>query len=134
MVNITAFFKIIRPGNAIMTAVAAILGFWLSNAGNSVKTLILLAISSICSVGYGNVINDIVDARADKINHPDRPIPAGIISINAAKTYMLLLAAAAAISAWTISLPIWQDAFSQFYCLLFILSGLKLRLSQEILP
>jgi len=92
MIKIAPFIKIIRPRNAVMTALAVSLGFWIAQSRLPLVSLALLVISAVCAVGYGNIVNDINDAEADKINHPRRPLPSGEISINAARILAALLA------------------------------------------
>ena len=41
----------------------------------------------------GNIINDIYDLNGDKINHPFRPLPSGVISLKAALIYYFILLA-----------------------------------------
>jgi geranylgeranylglycerol-phosphate geranylgeranyltransferase len=103
MVNITAFFKIIRPGNAAMSGAASALGFWLSGAKGGVTALFFIIFSSACAAGYGNVINDIIDVKSDRINHPERPIPAGLMSSVQARKFMLALAILSLLSAFFVS-------------------------------
>jgi 4-hydroxybenzoate polyprenyltransferase len=103
MVNIPAIFKILRPGNAAMTAAGSCLGFWLAGAQGPFYSIICLALSSAMAVGFGNVINDIIDAKPDAINHPERPIPAGQLSMTSAKILLAVLFVASIISAFAVS-------------------------------
>lgn len=79
-----AFLKIVRPVNAVMSGLAVALGFWLSNNHAPLMTLALLVISAMGAVGFGNSINDIHDMETDKISHPGRPLPQGLISSHTA--------------------------------------------------
>jgi geranylgeranylglycerol-phosphate geranylgeranyltransferase len=95
MIKIGPYIKITRPKNAVMTAAAAALGFWLARSDGSMRSLFLIAASSACAVGFGNTLNDVRDAEADRTNHPDRPIPMGEMSSNAALVWAIVLAACA---------------------------------------
>ena len=87
-----SYLKLIRPVNAFLASVGVILGFWLSGAQATYMHLLLLVAATICALGFGNVINDIKDAKSDKINHPQRPIPKGDISPVQAFIFAVLLA------------------------------------------
>ena len=84
-----AYLEIIRPGNAIMAAIAvllmAIIGF------NYDIPIILGFFVVLFATSGGNVINDFFDYKIDKINKPNRPIPSGRIKLNTAKIYSYFL-------------------------------------------
>jgi geranylgeranylglycerol-phosphate geranylgeranyltransferase len=93
------YITLIRPVNAFMAVIAALIGGLLV-AGNN-PTLFsnlyplgfaLLAVFLI--TGAGNVINDYFDVESDKVNKPKRPIPAGRVSRKKALTFSLVLFAA----------------------------------------
>jgi geranylgeranylglycerol-phosphate geranylgeranyltransferase len=104
MVKIASYIKIMRPKNAALTAIAVALGYWIADSHYPLRSLLLLMLAGICCVGFGNSINDICDAQADKINHPDRPIPKGDIHPRAALIWALVLAAAALSAGTSVSL------------------------------
>jgi len=68
--------RIIRPVNAVVAGLAAILGYGIA-AGNLVTGTILLFSAVFLITAGGNSINDYFDADIDRINRPDRPIPSG---------------------------------------------------------
>lgn len=68
--------RIIRPVNAVVAGLAAILGYGIA-AGNLVTGTILLFSAVFLITAAGNSINDYFDADIDRINRPDRPIPSG---------------------------------------------------------
>jgi len=72
---IFALIKIVRPGNALMTGAAVLLGSWLARSAAPLVSLFLLVAAAMSAVGFGNVINDIVDIETDRVSHPDRPLP-----------------------------------------------------------
>jgi geranylgeranylglycerol-phosphate geranylgeranyltransferase len=97
------YVKILRPGNLFMTAAAVALGRWLGGASWSALSVLLLAAAAMCSAGYGNVINDLIDLPSDRISHPDRPLPRGLISPFSARIYAAILALTALVCAFTVS-------------------------------
>ncbi|HRO47641.1 UbiA-like protein EboC [Agriterribacter sp.] len=108
MDKLIGLLRLMRPAN-IVTAVSDILaGIAIAAyAGDNVisypwQSIALLIISTIGLYGGGVVLNDVFDAELDKAERPERPIPTGLISKNAAAlwgTVLLLggIAAAAAV-------------------------------------
>ena len=90
MMSASAFLRITRPHNAIVAGLTALLGYLIATGTLTVPSLLLAVIVALITAG-GNVINDIFDIDIDRINRPDRPLPAGEISPGAAKTYALAL-------------------------------------------
>jgi len=90
--QLNAYIALTRPVNCVITffvvIVSAIICF---SELNSEYIVILAAVSAALTAAAGNIINDIYDVEADKINHPERPIAKGMISIkNAWIAYLLL--------------------------------------------
>jgi geranylgeranylglycerol-phosphate geranylgeranyltransferase len=73
--------QITRPGNVVMAAAAAALGFWLSGSTSGPLHLAQIILAAASAVGFGNIINDIVDVESDRISHPDRPLPKNELSL-----------------------------------------------------
>ncbi|MCK9630135.1 MAG: geranylgeranylglycerol-phosphate geranylgeranyltransferase [Methanoregula sp.] len=87
------FLNIIRPANAVMAGVAAVVAYLIAT-GTLVLAALLLFIVVVLITAAGNVINDYFDAEIDAVNRADRPIPSGQVSRNAALRYAVLLFAA----------------------------------------
>ncbi len=107
MDKLIGFLRLMRPAN-IVTAVSDILAgvAIAAYAGNNAisypwQSLALLIISTIGLYGGGVVLNDVFDTELDKAERPERPIPSGLISKNAAALWgtVLLLAGIAAAAA-----------------------------------
>ncbi len=103
MRKLLPYFKILRPGNAFMTATAVALGFWLSGSLAPPLSIVSLVLAAICSVGFGNIINDILDIKSDRISHPNRPLPKNEISITTAILMVLFLGVFSIIIAFLVS-------------------------------
>lgn len=101
--NIVPYIRIIRYSNALMAGLTTFLGFWLSDSSLSLLSVFLLIIATICSTGFGNTINDIYDIDSDRINHPNRPLPQGNISVRSAWIFSLLLLTSALASSFSVS-------------------------------
>lgn len=83
------YLEILRPGNAVMAAIAVILMVFVGHNYNI--PVLVGAILVFIITGAGNAINDVFDYRIDAINKPNRPIPSGRISLKIAKYYALSL-------------------------------------------
>ena len=84
------YLALTRPGNMILTAIAVIAGSFIAAGPEIMNFQIEVAICCVCSmmlVGGGNALNDYNDRETDKENHPERPIPSGSISADAASVY-----------------------------------------------
>ena len=84
-----AYLEIIRPGNAVMAAIAVILMMFVGHY-YELPIIICALIVFICT-GAGNTINDVFDVKIDEINKPNRPIPSGRISLENARNYAYAL-------------------------------------------
>ncbi len=58
---------------------------------NTMKLIGLLILSTIGLYGGGVVLNDVFDAKLDKIERPERPIPSGLISKKSAAIFGIIL-------------------------------------------
>jgi geranylgeranylglycerol-phosphate geranylgeranyltransferase len=68
-----------RPANALVAGIAAIVGYLMATGTVVPGTLLLLAIVFLVT-GAGNAINDYYDAEIDRVNRPERPIPSGSVT------------------------------------------------------
>ncbi|WP_292369321.1 geranylgeranylglycerol-phosphate geranylgeranyltransferase [Methanoregula sp. UBA64] len=84
------FLSIIRPANAVVAGLAAIVAYLIAT-GTLVPGVLLLLLVVTLITAAGNVINDYYDAEIDRINRPERPIPSGAVSRNAALIYAGIL-------------------------------------------
>ena len=90
------YLDLTRPGNVILTAIAVVAGSFIAAGDNIVDfqiEILIASISAMMLVGGGNALNDYNDRESDKENHPNRPIPAGLINAEDALTYSRLLLA-----------------------------------------
>ncbi|MCG6912308.1 geranylgeranylglycerol-phosphate geranylgeranyltransferase [bacterium BMS3Abin03] len=102
ILKIYYYILITRPLNIIITLLVVIVGALISKGETYETTNIILAgISAILTAAAGNIINDIIDKNADKINHPVRIIPSGKLSVKQAGIeYFFLVIAACVISSF----------------------------------
>ena len=88
------YIALTRPGNVVLTAIAVVAGSFIA-AGNNIVDfqveILIASISAMMLVGGGNALNDYNDQESDKENHPNRPIPAGLISAENSLLYSQFL-------------------------------------------
>jgi geranylgeranylglycerol-phosphate geranylgeranyltransferase len=85
------WLRLVRVGNTLTALAGTVVG-GLAAKGAGIPfpgefwTLVLLAAISTASVtAGGNVVNDVLDRESDGVNHPDRPLVTGAISVPAAR-------------------------------------------------
>jgi geranylgeranylglycerol-phosphate geranylgeranyltransferase len=100
--NVKAYILITRPINVLITFFVVIVGALICIVSDySIYKILLAALSAALTAGAGNIINDIYDIEADKINHPERPLAKGIIATkNAWMEYFFLILLALAASSF----------------------------------
>jgi len=112
--RLAGFFKIIRPANSIVAGLAAIVAYLIATGTLVPGVILLMAVVTLITAA-GNVINDYFDAEIDLINRPERPIPSGTVSRNAALVYAgVLFLLGILISAFTVPLCLAIALFNAF--------------------
>jgi geranylgeranylglycerol-phosphate geranylgeranyltransferase len=96
---IRKYFILIRLPNCLIASLAVTVGQYLASIPEEFKIIYFPAIVAYFVCGYGNIINDIVDRKSDMINHPNRPLPAGQISIGSARALAIMFLAASGVFA-----------------------------------
>ncbi len=92
MNKIKEFIKLSRPLNFAITFFSIIVGAILCVNGEYSQIKILFAaLSGGLTASAGNTINDIFDIEIDKVNRPDRPLPANTLTPLEASYYYSIL-------------------------------------------
>lgn len=99
-----AYLELMRAGNCVMAAFAALVGVLIAYniLSSSLSLMPIYELSSLIDLsliffvvffitGAGNGLNDYFDIDIDKINKPSRPIPSDKISLKNALYYSLIL-------------------------------------------
>jgi len=79
-----ALRRLTRFDNAVCAGGYTVLGGYLAAPSPDLPVVVRAALVVLSTVCFGNVINDYRDVAADKQMKPDRPLPAGLISLRAA--------------------------------------------------
>jgi geranylgeranylglycerol-phosphate geranylgeranyltransferase len=100
--------QLLRIGNVLVSFAGTLIG-GLDAHGNPFSVtfplwgvLLLAGTSTACVTAGGNVLNDIIDRETDLVNHPDRPLVTGAISVATARR----LATGLLTASWIVILPI----------------------------
>jgi geranylgeranylglycerol-phosphate geranylgeranyltransferase len=113
------FIQITRPLNFAITFLSVIVAAAICIEGEyQLYKIILAAFSASFTLSGGNIINDIQDFEIDKVNHPQRPLAAGKITINQVKTEYVLLTFIALLLSLFISEPAFVIVLSTTVLLL----------------
>jgi geranylgeranylglycerol-phosphate geranylgeranyltransferase len=100
-----ASLDLMRPVNCVMIGFAVIVGFFVSKPAD-VKVIqgALGFLTGFFLCAYSMSVNDIYDVEVDKVNRPERPIPSGRASTQAAvRLSVLVLVAGVASSVLTLN-------------------------------
>jgi len=119
-----AFLKLVRVPNLLMVLLTQILikyglfdsfgiSITLSGLGFS-----LLVLATICIAAAGNIINDIFDLEADRINKPEKVLIGTIISNNTAYTLYIILSILGVGSGFYLSNIIGKPGFSAIFIII----------------
>lgn len=119
-----AVLQFYRAGNALISAIATLLGFWIGGFAPWTPQPWLPVVAMILLTAFANSHNDLVDYAVDCINRPDRPLPSGRLSLVQGTWWAWgSLMAALCIGAW----------ISTLHLALFALLGLMLWLYNRYL-
>ncbi|GAB4180419.1 MAG: UbiA family prenyltransferase [Calditrichia bacterium] len=90
MKKISAFIEISRPANVIIGIFSVFVAIYITKITPQPFVWISVAITAACFTAGANAINDVYDVEIDKINRPDRPLPAGKLTQKEAVRFSLL--------------------------------------------
>jgi geranylgeranylglycerol-phosphate geranylgeranyltransferase len=104
MRRIIAMYKLARPTTSLSGAMAVILGGYVAGTGEWLN-IILAAVATFLATGAANAWNDYLDIEIDRINQPQRVLPAGLMSLRGAWIFSIGLTLIALLIAAFINLP-----------------------------
>ncbi len=103
-------YKLSRPITTLTGAIAVLLGGYVAGTGQWGKVW-LAVLSTIFISAAANSWNDYRDIEIDKVNQPERPLPAGLITPEAAWIFSLIVAGLSLLLAAFINWPAFLIAF-----------------------
>lgn len=80
-----AWWRLARGSNAVLAAIAAAAGAWMTCPNTGWLALVLISAAPLFITVAGNIQNDISDLAIDRQSHPDRPLVTDAISIPTAR-------------------------------------------------
>ena len=83
------YFQLIRIPNLIIATLAVLVATY-SIKGHDLLLLLYAIISVVCTMSFGNILNDVLDLYPDKISHPSRPLPMNNIKLGIAKNIVFI--------------------------------------------
>lgn len=92
---ISGLIRLMRLGNGLIAGLAVMLGALLGQPTSPDWLWIGIAgTSALLITAGGNTLNDVCDREIDRLNRPERPLPAGMVSVRQATIWgsLLLLA------------------------------------------
>ena len=125
MSQLSAFFRLPRPLNGLITALSVGIGALTADQTPAWPALLLAALSAALINGAGNAFNDLMDIDIDRINRPRRPLPSGRLSPSAARIQSLLFAlAGCALAFW---LSPWHGLIALAAAALLVVYSISLK-------
>ena len=118
--------QLARPLNCAMSAVGVAIGGTVAVGrevwGPSGWPLVLAGLAAASFTAGGNALNDLYDVATDRVNHPERPLPSGRLSVTAARAFAVAAFSASAVLA----------SFVRWECLAVVLVNASVMASYEI--
>ena len=126
MRSLSALLRLIRWENALIAAAGVMLGAWWVGGSALATPVLLAALAAIALTAVANVHNDVIDVDIDRVAHPDRPLPSGAITVEAARRTVWLAVALAVAFAFAARLALGA--------LTIVIVALMLLYTQRIKP
>ena len=104
MKQIKALYKLSRPMTSLSGALTVFVGGYVAGTG-AWGDIVLACLATLLIAGSANAWNDYLDVEIDRVNQPQRPLPAGLISLRQAKIFSFALAGLSLFLAAFINLP-----------------------------
>jgi geranylgeranylglycerol-phosphate geranylgeranyltransferase len=111
------YVVIIRPMNCAITFLSVLVGAWIGKGILALHHVLVAGIVGFCVCAFGNIINDLYDVEIDRINNPQRPLPAGRVE----KRHVIFLAILFFIISSLISINLGVIIFLLVLCALLML-------------
>jgi geranylgeranylglycerol-phosphate geranylgeranyltransferase len=111
------YVVIIRPVNCAITFLSVLVGAWIGKGILDLQHVLLAGVVGFCACAFGNIVNDLYDVEIDRINNPQRPLPADRVE----KRFVIVLAILLCIISFLISMSLGVILFLLVLCTLLML-------------
>ncbi|MBM4175371.1 MAG: hypothetical protein FJ213_04260 [Ignavibacteria bacterium] len=126
ILRFAVYLKILRLTNFVIAFASIYFAVLIANEDLAFQlNTFFAALSGAVIGGAGMVINDYFDFEIDKLNRPERPIPAGLISKNNALKYYIILNAIAFIMLYKTGVIVYVIALCSMVLIFFYSFKLK---------
>ena len=102
---IKGYLLLTRPLNSVIAVISIFMGGFVTGTVRPVVNLILAAVSGTLISAGANSVNDVFDLEIDRINKPQRPLPAGMVSPNKAYVFSIILLLTGPVIGFFINVP-----------------------------
>jgi len=124
--KIFAYIKITRHLNVVITFCVVVVAIFIAQESSTeIRFIVLASLAAALITAAGNVINDVYDIETDKISHPKRVLPLGILTKTEAKIEYLILNIIAGIISINLSYTLFVIVFISAILLLVYSAYLK---------
>lgn len=89
--NLRDVLALTRPANVLLAALSILTGALLTHVWQPASAVALACLSGALIVAAGNIMNDVIDVGIDRINKPQRPLPAGRLNASAMLVLSIIL-------------------------------------------
>lgn len=124
-IRLKHFLILCRPLNVVIGMFSIFIGAFITGTLHPLLNIILASISGGFIAAGANAINDYFDVEIDKINKPQRPIAAGLVSPKEGFIYALLLFWTGIVFGWLVNWPAF--VISVFSAILLFFYSFKLK-------
>ena len=97
--SVASILALVRWENALLSVAGVVLGAWWATGRPNEPETVVMAGVAILLTAFANADNDVRDYESDRVAHPERPLPAGRLSIETARIVVGITAAAALVLA-----------------------------------
>jgi geranylgeranylglycerol-phosphate geranylgeranyltransferase len=125
MKKFSGFLLLTRPVNVLIGMLSIFIGALITGTINPLQQVLLACFSGGLIAGAANAINDYFDLEIDRINRPDRPLPAGKVSLSEARDFAYCLFLLGILLGALVNLPAFIIAF--FSAVLLYLYSARLK-------
>jgi geranylgeranylglycerol-phosphate geranylgeranyltransferase len=119
------YVAIIRPINCIITFVSVLVGAWIGTDMLVLHRVLLAGIVGFFVCAFGNVVNDLYDIEIDRINNPQRPLPAGRVKKKNVIVLATLFFIISAVISMSLGIVVFLLALGAVIALFFYASYIK---------
>lgn len=101
----SAIASLVRWPNALIAGVGVALGAWWTGGRLDDRHVLSAIAAALALAAFANTANDIHDIEIDRVVHPERPLPRGLVSLRVASR-VAIVAAVVALVAATLARPV----------------------------